>query len=89
MKRSRFARELVEVHRRVAAQCREAELLDAANDHRRDRTRIEVTQIAGVAGAYDVALDNADECFVDLDALAREAATLHAIGTLSDRLKPG
>jgi AcrR family transcriptional regulator len=26
---------------------------------------------------------------VDLDALAREAATLHAIGTLSDRLKPG
>jgi AcrR family transcriptional regulator len=26
---------------------------------------------------------------VDLDALAREAAALHAIGTLSDRLKPG
>ena len=26
---------------------------------------------------------------VDLDALAREATTLHAIGTLSDRLKPG
>ena len=25
---------------------------------------------------------------VDLDALAREAATLHAVGTLSDRLKP-
>jgi AcrR family transcriptional regulator len=26
---------------------------------------------------------------VDLDALAREATTLHTIGTLSDRLKPG
>jgi hypothetical protein len=26
---------------------------------------------------------------VDLDALALEATTLHTIGTLSDRLKPG
>jgi AcrR family transcriptional regulator len=42
-----------------------------------------------VGGTEKLALDALrSEAPVDLDRLAREATTLHAIGTLSDRLKP-
>lgn len=50
--------------------------------------RAVATMVVGGIEKLGLAALRSDEP-VDLDALAREAATLHAIGTLSDRLEPG
>src|SRR5258706_11431342 len=62
-----FEREGVEIDRIAAAKCCEADLLDPADNQRRDHARVDLAaQIAGRPRTLDVALDDADQRFVDL-----------------------
>src|SRR5450432_3889587 len=62
----RLARESLEIDRRLAAQCRERELLDPADDHRRDHPRVELADEAGSERLGEVALDDPDQRGIDL-----------------------
>jgi hypothetical protein len=61
-----FVRELVEIDRFRAAHRREAQLLDAADDHHRDEVRIAVAHVASLLCAHEVALEDRDQRVVDL-----------------------